>query len=278
MVAGVVSLRSAYRAILSGVPHPAKPLLRLPAQLRPFTTARPTPFGGRAQEREAEPEQPAWSDTREATRLVPLSPSYFTGNAEFVDNWLHLEELVRQYQLLPTVKPENAPHVRWKSLAQYSGIVGRKIKATKYKRIINTLDRLNQIDPSMIPAEVMAAMEPYKRIITEAVSQAKPKVLVNGKAFGLGRRKTSVAKVWVLEGDGEVLVNGKTLPEVFQRQHDRESAVWGLIATARMDKYNVFALVSGGGQTGQAEAITLGIGRALLVHEPALKPALRRGE
>ena len=176
------------------------------------------------------------------------------------------------------MKPENAPHVRWKSLAQYSGIVGRKIKATKYKRIINTLDRLNQIDPSMIPAEVMAAMEPYKRIITEAVSQAKPKVLVNGKAFGLGRRKTSVAKVWVLEGDGEVLVNGKTLPEVFQRQHDRESAVWGLIATARMDKYNVFALVSGGGQTGQAEAITLGIGRALLVHEPALKPALRRGE
>ena len=44
-----------------------------------------------------------------------------------------------------------------------------------------------------------------------------------------------------------------------------------------MDKYNVWAVVKGGGTTGQAEAITLGAARALLAHEPDLKPALRRG-
>jgi len=51
-----------------------------------------------------------------------------------------------------------------------------------------------------------------------------------------------------------------------------------LKATDRIDKYNVWALVTGGGTTGQAEALTLAVGKALLAHEPALKPALRRGK
>jgi len=111
----------------------------------------------------------------------------------------------------------------------------------------------------------------------KATSQEEPKALdVFGRVHGLGRRKTSVANVWVLEGDGRVLVNGKPLAEVFDRVHDRESAVWPLLSTGRMGKYNVWAIVSGGGKTGQAEALTLGLARALLVHEPALKPALRR--
>ena len=74
------------------------------------------------------------------------------------------------------------------------------------------------------------------------------------------------------------MVNGKKLTEYFGRLHDRESAVWALKATQRLDKYNVWALATGGGTTGQAESITLGLARALLAHEPDLKPALRRGE
>ena len=81
-----------------------------------------------------------------------------------------------------------------------------------------------------------------------------------------------------MEGTGEVLVNGRSLVQSFPRIHDRESAMWALKITQRMDKYNVFALVSGGGLTGQAESITLALAKALLVHEPALKPALRRGK
>ena len=81
-----------------------------------------------------------------------------------------------------------------------------------------------------------------------------------------------------MEGTGEVLVNGKNIVQAFPRLHDRESALWALKVTQRLDKYNVWALVEGGGVTGQAESITLALARALLVHEPALKPALRRGE
>lgn len=153
------------------------------------------------------------------------------------------------------------------------------MKAAKYKKIIDILDRLNCIDPAVIPGEVQNALDMYKRDLRQNVSQAKPKSLDNvGRARGMGRRKTSVARVVVLEGYGEVLVNGKPLAQVFERIHDRESAIWPLIATSRMEKYNVWATVEGGGKTGQAEAMTLGLARALLVHEPALKPALRRGE
>jgi small subunit ribosomal protein S9 len=80
-----------------------------------------------------------------------------------------------------------------------------------------------------------------------------------------------------VEGTGEILVNGKTLSEVFGRVHDRESAVWALMVTDRIDKYNIWALVEGGGTTGQAEALTLAVAKGLLAHEPALKPALRKG-
>ncbi|OAA71594.1 37S ribosomal protein S9 [Cordyceps fumosorosea ARSEF 2679] len=84
------------------------------------------------------------------------------------------------------------------------------------------------------------------------------------------------ARAFVVEGTGEVLVNGKTLGEAFGRVHDRESAIWALLATGRLDKYNVWALVEGGGTTGQAEAMTMAVAKGLLAHEPALKPALRK--
>lgn len=129
-----------------------------------------------------------------------------------------------------------------------------------------------------MPAEVKAAIAEYKRDIDPTVNTTKPIPIDKfGRACGAGRRKSSVARAWVVEGNGEVLVNGKTLSNAFARIHDRESAVWPLKATDRLDKYNVWALVEGGGTTGQAEAMTLAVAKALMAHEPLLKPALRRG-
>jgi len=128
-----------------------------------------------------------------------------------------------------------------------------------------------------MPVTVKAALDHYKRDIQPQLNEAKP-ILIDkfGRALAAGRRKSSTARAWVVEGTGEYLVNGKTLAEAFGRIHDRESAIWALKATERVDKYNVWALVEGGGTTGQAEALTLAIAKALLAHEPALKPALRR--
>ena len=130
-----------------------------------------------------------------------------------------------------------------------------------------------------MPEDLAQAMQSYKRDINPYANVAKPgNIDEDGRAVGVGRRKASSAKVYLVEGEGEVLVNGKSLTSAFPRIHDRESALWALKATGRIDKYNVWALVQGGGLTGQAESITLGLAKALLVHEPLLKPALRRGE
>lgn len=117
----------------------------------------------------------------------------------------------------------------------------------------------------------------YKKDSQPGDIKPKPGVIDElGRAKGVGRRKTSSATAWIVEGEGEVLVNGKSLAHYFGRLHDRESAVWALKASQRLDKYNIFALTSGGGVTGQAEALTLAVAKALLVHEPALKPVLRQ--
>ncbi|OCK85077.1 hypothetical protein K432DRAFT_378032 [Lepidopterella palustris CBS 459.81] len=210
-------------------------------------------------------------------RIVPASPSYFSAKPDFTDSLISLQALLRKYATLPVVPPGHAPRVAWKTVAQFRLVVNEPIKSAKYHRIIELLHRLNHIHPALMPAEVTQALDRYKRDINPHDNKAKPGVIDDvGRSKGVGRRKTSSAVAWLVEGEGEVLVNGKTLAQMFGRLHDRESAVWALKSTQRLDKYNVWALVKGGGVTGQAEALTLAVAKALLVHEPMLKPALRR--
>ncbi|CZR58909.1 related to 40S ribosomal protein S9, mitochondrial precursor [Phialocephala subalpina] len=210
-------------------------------------------------------------------RLVPNSASYFTAQPIFTDDLLSLQNLLQRYANLPVLKPGEAPRVAWLSLADYRNIVGETVKAAKYSKIVEILHRLNHIHPSLMPREVKDVLNEYKRDVNPYQNTAKPGLVnTDGHALGAGRRKSSTARAWVVDGTGEVLVNGKTLIEAFGRIHDRESVIWALKATNRVDKYNVWARVSGGGTTGQAEALTLAVGKALLAHEPALKPALRR--
>ncbi|KAH8598019.1 ribosomal protein S5 domain 2-type protein [Bisporella sp. PMI_857] len=210
-------------------------------------------------------------------RLVPDSPSYFTAQPHFIDDLLTMQQLAQKYASLPRVKPVDAPRVSWVTLAEYRDVVNERVGAAKYQKILEILARLNCIHHSVMPQDVVNVLNQYKRNINPFRNVAKPTPIDEmGRALGHGRRKTSTARAWVVEGTGEVLVNGKTLAEAFSRIHDRESAIWGLKATDRIDKYNVWALVEGGGTTGQAEALTLAIAKALISHEPALKPALRR--
>lgn len=211
-------------------------------------------------------------------RVVPASPSYFSGRPDFTDNLLNLQALLRKYQTLPTVAPGQAPRVAWRTVSQYRLLVGEPVRASKYHQVVEILKRLNQIHPAVMPQELHEAMQIYKRDVNPYAVAKRPSVVdEDGRAVGIGRRKSSSAKVYLVPGEGEVLVNGKTINNIFGRIHDRESALWALKATNRMDKYNVWALVSGGGTTGQAEALTLGTAKALMVHEPDLKPVLRRG-
>ncbi|RPB05188.1 hypothetical protein L873DRAFT_1798178 [Choiromyces venosus 120613-1] len=210
------------------------------------------------------------------TRLTPLSPSYYTGSPEYYDNLLALQDLLRSHQALPTIHGDDAPGVQWKTLEEYRLIIGDQVKPSRYNKIVRILDRLNRIDPAIMPAETKAALALYARPENPELRRRAERTVDNfGRAYAIGRRKTAVARVFLVEGEGEVLVNGLPIVKKFSRMHDRESVLWPLIVSGRVDKYNVFAVVKGGGKTGQAEACTLAIARALRIHEPALKHVLR---
>jgi small subunit ribosomal protein S9 len=210
-------------------------------------------------------------------RIVPASPSYFTATPQYTDDLLHLFSLYRKYLLLPKVASGEAPRVAFKSLQEYRTQTGEPVRVKSYSILLGVLRRLNSIHYSLMPVEIQRVLQRFKRRLQPYNNPAKPiEVDDMGRARGVGRRKSSSAVVYLVEGDGECLINGRTLPEYFGRLHDRESAVWALKATQRLDKYNVFAVARGGGTTGQAEAITLGVAKALLAHEPDLKPALRK--
>jgi len=212
-------------------------------------------------------------------RAVPLSPSYFSREPLFHDSYLRLQSLNHKYGKLPHAPPEMLDRVAWKPLVDYRKALGEEVNATLYARCIALAKKLNKIHPKLKPAVVEDAVAEFRRAINPFLNVMKIKPLdKHGRAIGVGRRKTSTARAWVVEGTGEMLVNGKTLAEAFGRVHDRESASWALRATDRIDRYNVWALTEGGGTTGQAEALAMAVGRALLSHEPALKTALRRGE
>ncbi|KAI1776153.1 37S ribosomal protein S9 [Hypoxylon cercidicola] len=210
-------------------------------------------------------------------RPMPVSPSYFSRHAQFNDSFVLVQDLARKYGRLPTVMSGHAERVAWKTKEQYRLAVGEAVKARDYAACVALAKRLHQIHPDLMPEEVKDGIRPFKRDINIYLNIAKPIVIDKfGRSHGVGRRKSSIARAWLVEGTGEVLINGKTLNDAFGRVHDRESALWGLKTMDRMDKYNVWALVEGGGTTGQAEALALAIAKALVVQEPALKIPLRK--
>ena len=96
--------------------------------------------------------------------------------------------------------------------------------------------------------------------------------------WGLGRRKTAVARVRLAAGEGNILINSRPLEEYFTEDEDRKAVHAPLEATQAKARFDVWANVQGGGPTGQAGAVLLGLARALAKADSALEPALRAGE
>ena len=93
--------------------------------------------------------------------------------------------------------------------------------------------------------------------------------------LGTGRRKKSIARVRLVEGKGNITVNGKTLDEYFGTEVLKVIVKQPLVATNTLDKYDVICKVVGGGFTGQAGAIRHGIARALNEANSEYRPALK---
>ena len=96
--------------------------------------------------------------------------------------------------------------------------------------------------------------------------------------WGTGRRKSAIARVRLMPGDGKILINKREVNNYFAEQKDRQSVLSPLVATDTLTSYNIGVNVKGGGTTGQADAVKLGIARALRKVDPSLEQTLREGK
>lgn len=94
--------------------------------------------------------------------------------------------------------------------------------------------------------------------------------------YGTGKRKTSVARVWLKPGAGNIMVNNKTLDEYFGRETSKMIVKQPLELTENVGKFDIFVTVCGGGDSGQAGAIKHGITKALLEADVELRGALKK--
>ena len=108
--------------------------------------------------------------------------------------------------------------------------------------------------------------------------EIKKKVKLDFKdsKYATGRRKKSIAKVWLKKGSGSMYVNGKKMSEYFKKENLQTAVYRPLCITKRENEFDIRCTVNGGGLSGQVGAIIHGISRALVEFEPALKPTLKK--
>ena len=131
-------------------------------------------------------------------------------------------------------------------------------------------------------AEQAKSLEDLKEIVggtpvEMSDSLPEPRRDAQGRSYATGRRKDAVARVWVKPGIGRITVNGKDIERYFARPTLRMIIGQPFAAAGRTDQFDVNATVKGGGLSGQAGAVRLGISRALTLFEPELRGPLKKG-
>lgn len=209
----------------------------------------------------------------EAKRIIPTHSTYYTPNADHERNLTELQSLHRKYLHLPTTPLKEG---KWLNMQQYEPIGGgERLKPSQHKALVTVLNKLGAIEPQLMPQEVSDVLIRYSRSSTINEKSDEVKQLDQyGRSRTVGGRKSSHAVVYLVEGTGEFLVNGKRLNSVFPELKHRTEILYPFRVVESEAKYNMFAIVQGGGPTGQAGAIVNAIGKGLVVHNPLLKGRL----
>ncbi|MEZ0224079.1 MAG: 30S ribosomal protein S9 [Alphaproteobacteria bacterium] len=115
-----------------------------------------------------------------------------------------------------------------------------------------------------------------KSAASGVAEEGKPLIDKKGRAYGTGRRKDAVARVWVSRGSGKITVNERDIVKYFARGTQRLVINQPFELSNRIGQFDVVCIVSGGGLSGQAGAVRHGISRALVHFEPALRTTLKK--
>ncbi|KAI9098136.1 ribosomal protein S9/S16-domain-containing protein [Phlyctochytrium arcticum] len=201
----------------------------------------------------------------------PESIAYFTGNPRYYQDLMTMNALIRKHDLSFQVEhSRKTARPRWMSENEMSELLEYKLTPATYRGVINKLNILfvKQEDKE-ISKFLNKFVKPGQSLIAK-VSE-RPQLDEHGRSYTYGSRKTARAQVWMVEGDGKIYVNGTHISEYFAEDVDREAIVRPLEIAKSVSKYNVWAVVSGGGQSGQAAAVAVGVARGLTVHDPLLE-------
>ncbi|GHA83838.1 30S ribosomal protein S9 [Algimonas arctica] len=123
--------------------------------------------------------------------------------------------------------------------------------------------------------DLKAAMEDQGAEAAMDTPLPEPKIDDLGRAYATGKRKNSIARVWIKPGSGKIVVNGRDQEVYFARPVLRLIIAQAFQVADRVDSYDVMATVKGGGLSGQAGALRHGITKALTYYEPILRAPLK---
>ncbi|RLV94745.1 37S ribosomal protein S9 mitochondrial [Spathaspora sp. JA1] len=233
-----------------------------------------------------EPEVPKLdlAKTREFERLriIPAYPAFYGGNPVHDDIMTKLKDVLTRASSIPTrrVPVEEFAAEKFISFDTYAERCGsgKRVKRRDFDEVLEILNRLRSIDLQLMPQYVIETLNEYRVDSTQRLlNQKKIKELDEfGRAHGKAKRKNARAEVYMVRGEGSILVNGKPLTQYFNSEVEREKIVYPFQVIEQLSQYNVFATVSGGGFTGQSESIMYSIAKALVVFNPLLKSRLSK--
>ncbi|KAJ3143981.1 37S ribosomal protein S9, mitochondrial [Irineochytrium annulatum] len=206
----------------------------------------------------------------------PMDIAYFTGNPQYYNLILRVNRLIQAHGLPFKDKRvyEGQTLPTWMTLEEMAAARMFKMTPLMYEDLIHKLNVLFTIQDK--DAEVAAMLANYLRPGTAlTVPKIEGRALDEfGRAHARGSRKTARAQCWVVEGDGQIFINGVQLADYFQNIENCEKVIYPLEAVGMLGRYNVWGVVVSGGTSGQAQAIAVAIARCLAIHEPLLEPTL----
>jgi small subunit ribosomal protein S9 len=159
--------------------------------------------------------------------------------------------------------------VRKSNVAEPTGVETPADEAAYFDPELSAED---EFDGEAVPSEYTTeSTEP-----TESPSRATRRPVVTGHANGLGRRKEAVARVRIVPGTGQWKINGRTLESYFPNKVHQQIVSEPFVTLGAEGNFDVIARIGGGGVSGQAGALRLGVARALTLVDPENRPPLKK--
>ena len=127
-------------------------------------------------------------------------------------------------------------------------------------------------EPEVVVEEIVETAEP----VEAAAPAPRDDIVIERPIQTVGRRKEAVVRVRLMPGTGKFDLNGRSLEDYFPNKVHQQLIKAPLVTVDRVDNYDIYALLHGGGPSGQAGALRLGIARALIVATPEDRPPLKK--